>query len=229
MANHVTIDRDATLLEFRSMLASCTMQGVCGRAYILVERLSRWLQDETRPCSGITRVDLLLHVAYHKRRTPEFPISSEQVCDSPCLLVFSMLLELDRGDYIHHFQRKGITDRKLPIDPYALRQKFSAEGDLPEKFNQKQWSYCPHKFGLHGRLDVLPEQIIPICNKERISTKGGTATISMIEVQEEFVEDNLRKVVLTSRYNNAGDFFGWVSDIAKAFRSALSTFAPMNG
>jgi hypothetical protein len=83
---------------------------------------------------------------------------------------------------------------------------------LAIKFNEVQWQFCPAKFELEMGRDFEKDRVIPICKKEIINTKGGTATLWQLEVLEEFVGDKLRETARNSRYNNPNDRFGYVSD-----------------
>ncbi|KAH8807981.1 kinase-like domain-containing protein [Xylogone sp. PMI_703] len=62
------------------------------------------------------------------------------------------------------------------------------------------------------------EYIIPICQKQKINDKAGSAMGTyLMEVQEQFVSDDLRKVSM--RYENKADGFGYRYQFAlKAFR-----------
>jgi hypothetical protein len=52
--------------------------------------------------------------------------------------------------------------------------------------------------------------VIPICRKEKINNKGGTAPLWQIEVPEEFVGPRLRDVIPSARFFDLNDNGGWV-------------------
>jgi hypothetical protein len=78
------------------------------------------------------------------------------------------------------------------------------------KFYNRQWAFSPATFDLHLGQEWAKNRVIPICNKEEINV-GGTAKVYQIEVQEEFVGEQLKEVVSASRYNNPNDRLGYVS------------------
>ena len=194
------------------------MQATCGRSYVLVAKLTKWLRSKV----GYTiRASRLLQAAYRDRAKPGLPITAEQLIPGEhycCLIVFSILLKIGAGQLVHTFQRAEIVDGALPIDLRSLKIKLAAVDsniaeELISKFDEMQWRFCAVKFDLDISRDYVKNRIIPICRKERINSKGGTAQLWQIEVQEEFVGHKLREVALSSRYDDPKDDFGYVSHI----------------
>jgi hypothetical protein len=216
MADHRAFDPNVPIRDFKAELDTCMMTGMCGRPYIRVAKLIKWLKSEASPGSRVSQVERLLYAAYHDRI--ELPISIRQVCrsDNCSLLVFSILLELGYGGLFDRFQRQGIVDKHLPIDLRNLKYlleplRLPNATELAGQFDRKQWAYCAVKFDLYLGQDYPKNRIIPICSKEEINTKGGTARLWQIEVQEEFVGQQLREVVSTSSFDSPHDDFGPVS------------------
>ncbi|KAH0565999.1 hypothetical protein GP486_000610 [Trichoglossum hirsutum] len=229
MASSVSSSHDAAIRDFRVMLRSCTVKSVCGRRYVLVSRLTDWMNSSQD--SGKTQVERLLAAAYCNREQPALSVPEEHISsgDSCCLRVFSILLELGRGQLLDRFHRANIVDQKLPVDLVKLKENLrdqlgqmgTAQVDsLAVAFDQKQWAYCAHKFELHSGHDFNKNKIIPICIKEEINTKGGTATIWQVAVQEEFVGPQLRAAVADARF--------YEQDMGYCYRFALKRFEDGN-
>ena len=216
---------DACLREFKRLIQDCTSQAVCGRSYVRVARLKTWLRGRNEPHHHMTQIACLLHTAY--RNDPiGWSVESDRCAseESCCLLVFSILLLLNKSNLIHVFQRNNIMDYHLPKPLRELEFALQGAGvdnprELAVAFNEKQWSFCPVNFDLHLSREYRQEEIIlPICRKEVINVKGGTAQLYQIDVREDFIGPRLRKAAARSRYNYAvGDQPpDWVSIINSA-------------
>jgi hypothetical protein len=221
MAEKNIFDYSAAIRDFEAKLNDCTTRAICGRTYIRTAKFTKWLRSKIGPGSITTQATRLLHAAYHHRIQPGLPISSEQISagEHGCLLVFSILLELHLGHLVHHFQRQDIVDKHLPIDLRSLQAKIwlmdredlpNAES-LPERFEKAQWRYCPAIFDLGVGWDHPRNKIIPICKKEQINDKGGTARLWQIAVQKEFVGHRLREAVSNSMFHDTKNNLGEVS------------------
>jgi hypothetical protein len=202
---------DAALTDFKSVLRACTVHGVCGRPYVLVTKLTEWMRSDSG--FGTAQVERLLLAAYRHRGEPGLPPTKEHICsgERSCLLVFSILLEIGWSDLVDRFRRKNIVDGQLPMDLLRLRRMIGEMelGDaqhhaesIAVEFDQVQWSFCPVKFHLHSEADFNTKRIVPICRKEEINTKGATANIWQVAIQEEFVEPQLREAVPSARYED---------------------------
>jgi hypothetical protein len=222
MADSIQILQDPAIAEFKDMLKKCTLQAVCGREYVLVEKLTKWLRSK-RPGSHTTYANRLLQAVYRSKskHAPAPPIPIEILCHHKggCLLVFSILLELGRGELAHCFQRQGIIDQNLPIDLHTLRTELGRikTKELPDletladKFDRMQWRFSPTQLSLYMDREFPEKRIIPIHRKKKINCKGGTAEVWQILVLEEFVSDDLRQVVESSGFSDGRDELGYVS------------------
>ena len=235
---HEHVERD-----FTDMRKRCTVQGTCGRQFILVEKLTNWMKEPDPGCHAHDiRTGCLLQFAYPKRQDPGWMIEPEHIAyGGQCaLLTFCILLELGLGDLIHTFHSNKLVDKKLPIDLYQLRKTLGyirGEGnnisketnDLAVCFDKKQWRYCAARFDLHMGLNHVKHEILPICVKEKINKKGATADLWYIEVHQEFVGKELRDAVPNSRFKPEGPDgeLGHVSQ--KAFQiELLYTYPDVN-
>jgi len=220
MARQSHLAHDAVMQDFQATLRDCTVQAACGRSYVRTTKLTEWLNGQV---GSNSQASLLLGAAYRHRKQPHPPVSSEEISsgDNCCLLVFSILLELGKGELIDHFQRLSIVDRLLHIDRQTLETKLQAMelapnqlpdvASLAEQFDAIQWRFCPAMFEFRVGLNHPPNKIIPFFKKEKINDKGGTAQLWQVAVQEEFVSDKIRKAVPNSRFHDATDGFGYVS------------------
>lgn len=196
------------LHEFKEELRNCTVEALCGRHYIRVAKLIKWLESDAQP--GVSRVEILLEYAYRNRNSPAPPLRADDICkgEDRCALVFSILLELEHGELIELFEYRGLCDKKLPISLSDLKDLKNHGFTYAEEFNRKQWAFCPADFDYHSR-NYHSDRIIPICKKEEINDKGGTAQLWQIAVQEDFVKPRLKERVPNSRFQD--DRFGYVS------------------
>ncbi|KAL9021295.1 MAG: hypothetical protein Q9185_001500 [Variospora sp. 1 TL-2023] len=206
MAGTWLSDRDNALRELEAKVESFTMKAVCQRSYVLVAELLHWLRSEVHRGQSTTQAGRLLMAAYgpdQSLRASRVKLSDRDNC---CLLVFTILLLLGKGDLVHLFQRVDILDKHLPINHQLLREKcrnarIPNADQLAAEFDKKQWPMSPAKFELHSGQIHHEHKILPICKKEEINQKGGTARVYQIEVKEEFVGKTLRQAVAFSRYN----------------------------
>ena len=198
----------SSLPDFKDKVSACTQTAICGRPYILVNELTQWLRSPITCPSGkhTNQAGRLLVATYGDRVAPSSTLKLGET-DSCCLLVFCILLLIGKGDLIEVFQRFDILDQHLPIPLQQLREKLKPcltiqdYWKLAAAFDQKQWAFCPAKFELHRAREYTEHRILPICRKEKINAKGGTARLWMIDVKEEFVGHALKQAVAFSRYN----------------------------
>ncbi|KAI9767404.1 MAG: hypothetical protein M1839_004508 [Geoglossum umbratile] len=198
--------REDVINEFKIKLGEYKVKAVCGRHYILVGELKEWLRSKQ---GSDSRIELLLGAAYRDSTGPGFPITSEKVSET-CLLVFSILLELDLGNLIHRFSRANITDARIPLSLLTLRERLKANAvgltdddaeRIAQRFNELQWAFCPVRFELDMAINSEKSFIIPVCKKDEIG-KGGTARVWMIMVRAEFVGDKLKALVPDSGFDD---------------------------
>jgi len=233
MADSLAPHLDDLTRRFKNEIRDLEVEGTCKRRYVRVEKLKQWL--EGRDDGHVTtRIEELLEVAYRSRSRgqPGLPIQAAEIRDPDncSLLVFSILLELDRGNFIDRFCELELVDRRLPIDLSSLKaqlvQNNIPDGDvIAEQFDKRQWRFFPATFELSRKKTYLQHYIIPISKKEKINDKGGTARIWQIEVLEEFVGKSLRLAVPTSRFTDPKDDLGHVSDTAWSCLDPKGTLA----
>lgn len=201
MSRRATFDQ--AFADFATKAAEYSKKAVDGRSYVLVEKLQKWMRDWNRTTKldnkYVTNTDLLLHAAYHERR--HFPpIEPSQILDpgrNCCVTVFCILLDLGLGHLIDEFSKKTIIDARLPEDLSSLKKKLSSlqNGDnVADRFNERQWRFCPAIFSLYMVAEYFENRIIPICRRTHLN-KGGTAHVWRICVQSEFVDKTLKNIL----------------------------------
>ncbi|KAE9370120.1 kinase-like protein [Stipitochalara longipes BDJ] len=202
-----------------------------GREFVLIESLSNWLRSQW-PDHTCSQADRLLKAVYynHNQKGLFEPISVDQLLSkqNECLLVFSILLVLKRGFLVDRFQRHGIVDLQIPISLERLQTRIKEmelgelePNKLASSFYEKQYLFCPLIIYRDMARNYDKEYIMPICQKQKINDKSGIATgIYLVEVQEQFVEKDLRTGAV--RYQNIKDGFGY------RYQFALKTFHQSN-
>lgn len=226
MSTREALEYRTLLRDYRAKIKEFTLHGACGRPYILISKLTQWLRNKDDFEHNTTPAQRLLKAAYrcHHENEP-VPISydSLKAGGSSCLLVFCILLLLDYGHLVHRFQREGKVDNILPIPLYTLRtilddyrlgvgMSEEVADQLAARFNKKQWRFCPANFETGYPRNFGKDRVLPFCKKQKINSKGGTASLWQVEVPEEFVGPQLRKKVPNSRYKRTNDKVGYVSN-----------------
>lgn len=210
----------AAFRDFERMLEKFTVKPTHkdGRKFVLAESLVEWLKSQwpDHTCSQAER----LHKAVYYNQSGLFePISVDQLLSKKngCVLVFSILLVLQRGALVDRFQRRGIVDSQIPMSLERL-QKSIKEMELVQtdsdrlacSFYEKQYLFCPIIIYRNMARYYDKEEIMPICQKQKINDKAGSATgIYLVEIQEQFVEKDLRTGAV--KYKDEKDGFGDVS------------------
>ncbi|KFY38314.1 hypothetical protein V494_04413 [Pseudogymnoascus sp. VKM F-4513 (FW-928)] len=227
------LDPNSAISEFKAVLAKCTKKAACGRKYVLVKRLKLWIESKVGlGLDDRTQASRLLDFAYRtrSRNRPAPAITRGVLChrENGCLLVFCILLKLDRGHLIDEFRKHNICDKHLPINLHLLLEKTRAiavrsPDSLSNEFNKLQWRFCPATFEMGLGKKLVPEHILPFCEKKLINTKGGTAQLWQVDVPAEFVgADIVRAISKHAVHDEKTD------DIGLRYKFALKTFAKGN-
>ena len=211
MPTTATLDHhDKHLKDFGDQLAACTRTAVCGRKFVLVNKLQDWLRSKDE--HNVTNVQLQLETAYRDRRKANIPIPDTafdpgQYC---CLLVFCTLHTIGCGNLIDVFKKERKNDGMLPLRLDTLQNVFTkahvAEArSLADRFFETQYQFCPARFEYQVDCHWSEEDIVvPIYSKNPINT-GGTAQLWHIDVSEEFIDQALKRVSAGSRFNAGSD------------------------
>ncbi|KAJ4379241.1 hypothetical protein N0V86_005286 [Didymella sp. IMI 355093] len=231
-----TVSRRTTfnqaLADYELMLRECTTTAVDGRSFVLVQKLQTWMRSTNTSNrldnKFVTNTDLLAHAAY-SGNSDFLPVEPSAVADvgpECCLVVFCILLELGLGHLLHLLCRAGIVDNQLPVPSSILKKNLSRvaledRDQVVELFDQRQWKFCPALFSLHMDKQFYENRIIPVCRTQDINA-GGTANVTQIVVQAEFVDQKLRTMLEDDEHASYQDkdydgYFQYFEDEKKAF------------
>ena len=203
------MDREVINQEFQHKVQECTKKAACGRPFVLVGKLQDWLRSPVEPGVKTTHAERLLDVAYPSRasRGLRLPISPHQFQpgDDCCLLVFCILQRIGCGAAISQVSEWGNVDKLLPLRRDAVDEMFEKANimdiHLRSSFFEQQYLFCPARFDLRRTQKWAEERVVPICEKNLITSKGGTAKLYQIAVPEEFVGASLRDLCSGSRFD----------------------------
>lgn len=210
------------LREFQKRLEhEWKQKAVSGEYYILTERLKKWMGEKgdglATDCARLLQTAFASHTRSHHQ-----PLQAGEVCsdDDSCCLVFSILLDIGHPDLLDIFHAAKILDHHLSFADYyypELRARLASASYIPEKidkivadFDRNKRSYCITELKQRSDSFHNGKWILPICRKERINDKGGTATIWQILVKSEVLSEELKKAVPHAEIDDPE--FGLVSD-----------------
>lgn len=200
--------------EELTVIPHCSECTGCGRPYMQVEKLRNWLKESCSEHTDISWADLCLEAAKQGHNAGSLSLGDINAPDRPCLLVFSILCDIGTPSLIQEFQRRGLTDTKLPISLSDLEHELNHlpidnAALLAKRFDDRKWAFCPVRFDWSSTFACKKSTVLPICRRGILSTKGGTALLWQIAVQEEFVGPSLRSISAKSKFNDTE--FGPVS------------------
>ena len=194
--------------DFKTKLTECTITAVCGRSFVLVERLTRWLlgvlDSGESPLSRLIKaIDFNCNAASSSLFS--IPTSYSSLYSTNDLLILCILLDIGHGEFWYKFRELN-SNKTLPLDLRWLRSmmnelRIESHEDIAAEFDKAQWKYCPATVELNMRGKYLPKCIMPYTRKERINFKGGTASLWQVEIPEEFVGPELRMAARWSKYH----------------------------
>ncbi|KAJ9602690.1 hypothetical protein H2200_012884 [Cladophialophora chaetospira] len=220
---------------FRDRLQHFTVTPVCGecrdcgrrRRYIQVEKLRNWLKEKCPQKPDTTWADQCLEAANQGYNAGSLSLGDINARGRECLLVFSILYDIGEPSLIQYFQMRNLTDTKLPISLLELETELKGSSpnaaQLAQKFDKRQWAFCPTSFDWSSRFNCKKQEILPICRRAVLSRRGGTALVWQIAVQEEFVGPKLRTLSAKSKFYD--EKFGICYQFAlKTFRDGHAKF-----
>jgi hypothetical protein len=119
------------------------------------------------------------------------------------LTLFSILLELEKTQFLRSIWSFDFINRQLPLDLSKVEELMDAgipdASTLAADFYAKEWKYYPAILRLDESMKYHKRRIVPILNADPIKP-SGTAELTKIEVLEDFVVDRLKAQVPQSRY-----------------------------
>ncbi|KAJ3578538.1 hypothetical protein NPX13_g2029 [Xylaria arbuscula] len=184
---------------------------VDGRNYVRTRRMIEWLRDiNSSWATTTTNGGLLLEYVYEPLY--EFrPIEWDQISNDDYIVMFGFLTHMGYGQLIDVFRQYSIRDIDLRkpntiLRESMLKEKFGSLSDMQtfiENFERQRWEFSPIEFKLGIDLNFNDEQVIlPLCRRQQINSKGATAALWEVVVEEDFVDENLRKAIECTKYDD---------------------------
>lgn len=191
----------------------------CQRRIVHVEAMKQWWLRKTSATGDQTKLLRVLDempAADHQR----FPLQPQKLFTGgrSGLVVFSLLLKLDRGQLMDRFYDSGIVDNYLPIvRDRVLRENLrhimprNEVDAVLQEFHEQKWQFCPMDLSLDMSHSLHDTHVVPpFCHKIKLGDKGGTAAVYWVAVQEDLISDvRLRTAIEDSLY--ADEVYGMVS------------------
>ncbi|KAI1169526.1 hypothetical protein F4777DRAFT_584828 [Nemania sp. FL0916] len=205
---------------------------VDGRRYVRTKRMTDWMKAN-ESIDKIANGGLLLDDVYDTANKPhaprgmsEFPsVKWEQISDEGYIVVFGLLTFLGHGHFINEFRQHRVSDHWLQA-PTTIRENMlndhfrSSQGlqTFIDDFDRHKWEFWPVEFSLDLDLVLSSRHcILPFCHKDPINSKGATAQLFEVAVEEDFVEESLRSVIKGSRYDD--------SEFGPCYRFAFKSYS----
>ncbi|PMD45721.1 hypothetical protein L207DRAFT_630123 [Hyaloscypha variabilis F] len=187
---------------FHQWLERNTCLSVSGRRFILTKRLKLWLNSTFDTPEPETALESLFNTTIAN----EVAVASIiPPWNSDTVLIFCILLQLDRAHLLQEFVENRISDKSLPVDEQTLRALERKTGNtresLADEFFEIQWQYCAVTFDLDRVYEWPEELIIPICSQNLIA-EGRTAKLYEITIPEDFIGLGLAGAVPNFRYED---------------------------
>ena len=195
---------ESAFQDFHNKLKMCTLEAFCGREFVLMRPLREWFYSQS-PVAELIQLDRLLEAAGKlepvQRPNPTLP---SHVIGKRGLILFSILLEIGKIQFLSHFWKKDFINSQLPLEMSKLKVLIKKAGVpdasiMAREFYDKQWKYFPVTLRLHDQKHHEKTRIVPIMNSDPIK-EGGTAELLKVEVLEDFVDDKLKAEVPQSRF-----------------------------
>lgn len=192
----------------------------CTKAFYDTDKIVDWMllrngqseQHETNAAALLSAAqDSYLHMRHEPGRSKASDLGKG---GRDCYIVFAILLNLNYGFMIHTFQRFGITDGNLrnetlpSLDALKLHlQDFVQDVDkLISNFDDMRFMFQRVSMDLNMSAVYLDSQqgrwISPFCRRKLINTKGGTAQVWEVSVQEKLLSSELKERLKRSEYDD---------------------------
>lgn len=203
--------------DFKAMLETTWSRSATSGKYKDTSKIVEWMKRIEVRQKG-SNAERLLREVFERSQARTFPPIIESNTGDHCYLLLSILVEINHAELIDFFRELKITDSKLDIAHFHydwLRKDLtnahiSDATAIIDRFEAARWSYLPPKFDVgfderfHGG-----KWILPFCKREPITEKGGTARLWQVAIQEDHVQQDLRRSIERSKFKD--EKFGWVS------------------
>lgn len=206
--------------EYHDFLQRIQRRNFEGKTFYHQPQVTSWMLKKASS-TGSSNAERLVKEVYDNNDPSIFPPRGVGN-----LLLFSILLheKIQCGHLVHIFERQlpetyHLRLEDLSEDYKRILQDLETSGlHLPSKcrpsnysevinaFDMLRWSFVPYQL----RLNMNPtiphtSDILPFCYREIINDKGGQASVCLVGIQEDVVEDAaLRKALEPSRKQKKG-------------------------
>ena len=209
MSAEAVASSNDVVTAFYEELRRLTHKAVCGREFVRVPALLKWMRDDR---TG-SRLFNLIRAARGDTSNRFLPLGYDKVkiFDNGCLLlIIALILDLRRSqpdlmgsceDLLTYFSGTAVIPdpeslSQQEIDPEDLKREVASLGNAEtfvREFKEKKWKYCPARLNDSSTLKWKREIILPIVRRRKVSGLGGTATLRHIYVPEDLVHEDLRR------------------------------------
>lgn len=168
-----------------------------GKDFYVRDHISRWM-EAGQPKNAACLLDI---VNQRIRRGHFSEIASSHLFapDTPCVIVFAILISLDYGHLISIFHKHNVTDYTLHVKIAHqamfndLRHERADPVKVIKEFEDRKWAFSPVmlSYKMHPSLQG-PNWILPFAKVKEVA-EGGTAKVYQVLVQEDLLPLNFRE------------------------------------
>lgn len=213
MSAEAVASSNDVVAAFYEKLRRLTHKAVCGREFVRVPALLKWMKDDR---TGSRLFNLIRALCGDKDNTSNrfLPLGYDgvEIFKNGCLLlIIALILDLRRSqpdlvgsceDLLKYFSSiavihnpESLSQLKIKLED-VKREAASSLGNVEifvREFKEKRWKYCPARLNNSSTLKWKREIILPIVRQRKVSGLGGTASLRHIYVPEDLVHENLRR------------------------------------
>lgn len=148
-------------------------------------------------------------------RQSQFPNDSHLIDNGSgsCVLTLATLQTEGYGHLIHLFKDSGIIDKYLvnelrkshtDLERAFDHHKVPDQDDIHTRFQERKWSFCPVELTFQMEGDFSDgNHILPFHLRKAINDKGGTASVFLVAIEKDLIEDErLREVLSRTEYRD---------------------------
>lgn len=232
-ASRPTTTRSRRDQQLDLAVKACTHTAACGRKFVEIQRLTRWLRSPPHG-SSTPHIHRILETVFADDVGRVRPvIDIKDGTSNRVDIVFAILHEIRQLRLIVSFQQAGIVDSRLPLNLRTLEETIREAGickekfpgpdaasrqeqaivELVESFDKYQYQFRPHIFRSDGEPRLSGKHILPVLERNEIGyivggvfvrKEGGTAYIYRLAVLKEFLSKEILDVVKNTPFEGDG-------------------------
>lgn len=102
------------------------------------------------------------------------------------LVVFTILLKIDKAPFLKRFIERDYNDKRLPFFDKPRHFPKEESGSFFEAFSDTQWRFCPVKLPKNSlSFELEHEQILPLRSKKKVHEDVNSITYR-VELHEDY-------------------------------------------